>query len=106
MTQADAGGWIPCPPGEFTRLAALLRFRRRLWTAAAVGGLVVAATGVAGITWTFREVVADRPTQGTCHPMAPAKDAPAGHDDLKGEKPAKTETLARGCMIRFKKSRD
>jgi hypothetical protein len=84
MTQAIASGWVPCPPGEITRLSAWLRFRRRLWTAAVVGGGVLAAAGTAGVTWAVREAVADPPTQGTCHPTAPATDAPAGHDDSKG----------------------
>jgi hypothetical protein len=84
MTQAIAGDWVPCPPGELTRLSAWLRFRRRLWTAAVVGGGVLATAGAAGVTWGVWEAVADRPAPGGCHPTAPATDAPAGHDDIKG----------------------
>jgi hypothetical protein len=92
MTQTIAGGWVPCPPGEITRLSALLRFRRRLWTAAVVGGGVLATAGAAGVTWGVWEAVAVPQHRSTCHPSAPTKDAPAGHDDLKGEKPATRNT--------------
>ena len=75
-----------------TRLSGWLRFRRRLWTAAAVGGVAATAAGVAGVTWAVREAVADRlPAQETCHPTAPAK-APGGPDDLKEEKPVTRNT--------------
>jgi hypothetical protein len=76
-----------------TRLSAWLRFRRRLWTAAAVGGVAATAAGVAGVTWAVREAVADRPpAQESCHPIAPAKDAPVGPDDVKDEKPVTRNT--------------
>jgi hypothetical protein len=95
MTQAIASGWGPCPPGEITRLSAWLRFRRRLWTAAAVGGVMAAGAGAVGVTWAVREAVADSPARGGCHPTAPATDAPAGHDDGTGEKPATRNTGSR-----------
>jgi hypothetical protein len=95
MTQAIASGWGPCPPGEITRLSAWLRFRRRLWTAAVIGGGVLATAGAAGVTWGVWEAVADRPAPATCHPTAPATDAPAGQDDLTGEKPPTHNTAYR-----------
>jgi hypothetical protein len=95
MTQAIASSWGPCPPGEITRLSAWLRFRRRLWTAAVVGGGVLATAGAAGVTWGVWEAVADRPARCGCHPTAPATDAPTGHDDLKGEKPATRNTASK-----------
>jgi hypothetical protein len=91
MTQANASGWVPCPPGEITRLSAWLRFRRRLWTAAIVGGGVLATAGVVGVTWGVWEAVADRPAP-TIHqrtrPTAPGRDSLMMHEDTKGDKPA------------------
>jgi hypothetical protein len=98
MTQAIAGGWVTCPPGEITRLSAWLRFRRRLWTAAVVGGGVLAAAGTAGVTWAVREAVADRPAptkpQRT-RSTGPGKDLLMQHDDGKVEKPATRNTAYR-----------
>jgi hypothetical protein len=95
MTRTNAGGWDPCPAGEFTRLSAWLRFRRQLWTAATIGGVVAAAAGAAGVTWAVREAFADPPAPESCHPTAPSKDAPGGHDDLKSERPATRNTTSK-----------
>jgi len=95
MTQAIAGGWVTCPPGEITRLSAWLRFRRRLWTAAVVGGGVLAAAGAVGVTRGVWEAVADRPAP-TKHqrtrPTTPGRDSLMRHEDTKGDKPATRNT--------------
>jgi len=62
MTDPKPGTWVPCPPGEISRLSAWLRFRRRLWTAATVGGVTLAAAGTVGTTWVVYSAVTDTGT--------------------------------------------
>jgi hypothetical protein len=98
MTDPKPTAWAPCPPGEISRLSAWLRFRRRLWTAAVVGGGVLATAGGVGVTWGVWEAVADRPAS-TKHqrtrPTAPGRDSLLPHEDTTGDKPATRSTAYR-----------
>jgi hypothetical protein len=51
MTEPTPVGWDPCPPGELGRLAAWLRFRRRLQTVAVTALLVLGAGGLVAAGW-------------------------------------------------------
>jgi hypothetical protein len=68
MTDPTAQAWMPCPAGELTRLSAWLRFRRRLWTAATIGGVAAAIAGSVGVAWIVRDSLTNPSAAPDHHP--------------------------------------
>jgi hypothetical protein len=79
MTEPTPGGWSPCPPGELGRLAAWLRFRRRLRAAAWTALGLVAAGTLAGAARLAYPVLGagPAPSGAPCCHDTPAEQPPA-----------------------------
>jgi hypothetical protein len=68
-------GWDSCPPGELSRLAANLTFRRHMQAVLTGAVILLAATGVAGAAWLAHDALVSPAATAPC---APCSDSPAG----------------------------
>jgi len=79
MTEPTNNKWVPCPPGELSRLATRLRRRRRGRAVLTAAAALMAAGGVSGVVWLAVTLAshARENNQGPCHPAPTPCSTPA-----------------------------